>query len=811
MAQPQTPAQLQVREQLLKANKLIFVKAYDEAESVLERVAGDPNGRLDVLVHLRRIELAQMLGTLPDLRRSILENYTRINAALQKSQDVESNINSEMAEIFQMTMALADQHSGNVTPSEAMIRFQDLMRDQTAHPAIHYGLAFALEGLGNNDRAIWHYEQSIRMDPEWYPSYFALSQLHYQKGDEKRGDEYFFQFEQAAPYNVYGNFETHRKLYMESFDEDQYDKASEAVLSLSTWWRENRGKTPHEILAYEGFALGRIALAQGNRDEFNRRILDARQLIHEMMASKDTEENTLYFVAKTADEFNECALAFEVYRHVLKRNDCNPKLVQRIGGQFLTAGEPKMACDLFEDAYNALPDSTEIRFCLLVGRLKLAEVNVEEYLISRERLKQVMESQGDKVETLTLLHNLMAKFRDDPDVLGHLADVYLKMGHVEKATQYFDRMYQLDGRAKATAIKYAAFTMQYGDPDVAMEILDTVAVAKSGVNSEKPEIYWLRANYFARKMDFKASTAILHKAIALDPWNVSYLLQLCINLQEILRENDSRDGSEHSVNSDVASDDVTRDPALITLSSGGESSVNWDDFDRRTRLAEESHAYDLAYSRRKLRFLYSSGSGECLIDMIHTACRHNAEIATYELIRLLNTNYDSPSLYWALGLLFKELWQLETAGMWLEQALINPHLDEVTRRRTLLELADCYIWRNVNLKKAIEFAKLAIELGERANGRAITVLAHAYLKQGNIRQAQNYLDQVDRNKDIEATFLLGLLQYRNGARQNANQIWKPLIAVRSESLRFHNIKQEILRYYFEGSPYLKGDGSQNVS
>jgi Tfp pilus assembly protein PilF len=788
-----------VREQLLNANKLIFVKAYGEAEAVLDRISHDPKGRLDILIHLRRIELAQMLGNLPELRQSMLQNFTRISATLSPEAREQADV------VFELTMALADQHSGNVAPADAMIRFQDLLKIHKPHPAIHYGLAFALEGLGNNERAIWHYEQSIQIDPEWYPSYFALSQLHYQKSDEKRGDEYFFQFEQAAPYNVYGNFETHRKLYMEFFDEEQLDKAAESVMSLSAWWRENRGKTADEILIYESFALGRIAQAQGANEEFKNRLNEARQLARTMMDSPETEENTLYFVARSADEFNEPELAFEVYRHVLKRNDCNPKLVQKIGGQFLSAGEARMACDLFEDAYNSLPNSPEIRFCLLVGRLKLAGVNVEEYLISRERLKQAVENSGDKVETLALLHSLMAKFQNDPDILANVAEVYLKMGHVTKASQYFDRMYELDGKARATAIKYAGFKMQYGDPDEAMTILNEVAEDRSGsgsaANAEKPEIYWLKANYFARKTDFKASTAILQKAIALDPWNVSYLLQLSINLQEIVREKAPEE----------ASDDATRDPALIALSSGGEATIDWNDFDRRTKLTEKSHSYDLAYVRRKLRFLYSNGSGDCLIELIRTSCRHSPEIATYEIIRLLNTNYDSPSLYWALGLLFKELWQLETAGMWLEQALLNPQLDDITRRRTLLELADCYIWRNVNLKKAVEFAKLAIELGERANGRAITVLAHAYLKQGNMRQAQTYLEQVDRDKDVEATFLLGLLQYRNGARQNANQIWKPLITVRSESLRFHNIKQEILRYYFEGSPYLKNDGMPNAS
>lgn len=790
-----------VREQLLQANKLIFVKAYDEAEAILDHIVSSDEGRFDILVHLRRIELSQMLGTLPELRREIEEAF--------EGPFSDAAGASPEAGTFEIIMALVGQHMGDITPAESMARFQELLKLNKPHPSIHYGLGFALEGLGNQDRAIWHYEQSIHLDPDWYPSYFALSQLHYQKSDEQRGDQYFFQFEQAAPYNVYGNFETHRKLYMEFFDEEEMEKAAESVISLSAWWRENKGRSPDEIQVYESFALGRIAQAQGDREEFERRYNAARQLARAMMESEAIEENTLYFVARSAEEFNEPELAFEIYRHVLRQNDCNPKLVQRIGGQFLSAGEPELACKLFQDAYDSLPDSPEIRFCLLVGRLKMAGVNVEEYLIARERLKQVVETSGDKVETLSLLHNLMARFQEDPDVLGHVADVYLKLGHVTKAAQYYERMYLLDGRARATAIKYAGFVMQNGDPDDAMRILEAIAVEGSESHSERPEIYWLKANYFARKTDFKSSTAILYKALSLDPWNVSYLLQLSINLQETLRAQDNEKGHGEPQRIDT---DAVQDPALVALSSGGESTIDWNDFDRRTLMIEKSHVTELAYARRKIRFLYSNGNGDCLIELIKTACRHNAETATYELMRLLNTNYDSPSLYWALGLLFKELWQLETAGMWLEQALLNPHLDELTRRRTLLELADCYIWRNVNLKKAIEYAKLAIELGERANGRAVTVLAHAYLKQGNIRQAQVYLEQVDRENDIEAVFLLGLLHYRNGARKNANQIWKPLITVRSESLRFHNIKQEILRYYFEGSPYIiKGEGNQTAS
>ena len=47
----------------------------------------------------------------------------------------------------------------------------------------------------------------------------------------------------------------------------------------------------------------------------------------------------------------------------------------------------------------------------------------------------------------------------------------------------------------------------------------------------------------------------------------------------------------------------------------------------------------------------------------------------------------------------------------------------------------------------------------------------------------------------------GRVKYRNGAVQQANEIWKPLLTRCTENLLFHNIKQEIMRYYFDKEPY----------
>jgi Tfp pilus assembly protein PilF len=155
--------------------------------------------------------------------------------------------------------------------------------------------------------------------------------------------------------------------------------------------------------------------------------------------------------------------------------------------------------------------------------------------------------------------------------------------------------------------------------------------------------------------------------------------------------------------------------------------------------------------------------------------------------------------------MFKELWQLETASVWFEQMLLYPGLLVSERARAYLELADCYVWQGKNQQKAVEYAKLGVEMDERKDVRSTRILAHALLKAGQIRQAKVYLEQMQAESDLEVRYLNGLMHYRNGARNQANEVWKPLLTVRSESLRFHNIKQDVLRYYFDGEPYLKAN------
>jgi tetratricopeptide (TPR) repeat protein len=762
-----------VQQQLEEANKLIFVKRYAEAERKLDEVLSEGGGQTELIVHLRRIELAAMLKKLDRMRM----HYQK---ELKAGRDLAVN---------ETCLALVEQHGDMVAAPESINAFQEILRAHGASAAAYYGIAYSMEQQGNHDRAIFNYEQALAADPGWYVAYFGLSQIYYQQGDDKRGDHFFYLFEQAAPYNVYGNFETHRKLCQEFLEAGRYHEAEAAISALSEWWLENKGHCPIEIQVYELLATARISEERGDRAQSENRRTRAAGLSMQALDDPRTDAGVLYFIAKVLEEFDDFPRAFKYYRRILKNEGGNPAMVQKIGSQFLSLGEYRLAKELFDEAYQSHPENSDIRFCLLVANLKLAGVNVEEYLIGRERLRQLVDGNGDKVELLSLLHSLLAKYPGDAEVQGHIADVYLKLGNVDRAARHYALMFELDGKSRATMLKYAAFVMQYRDPERAMEILNLIPEGSGMSADAQAEVFWLKATYYARKKDHAESQAYLRRVLALDPWNVSYLVQEIINLTHL---------------SKVDEEQKKIDPILNLLGGQDEGRLDWAEFEQVTGRMEQAHAYELVYSRRKLRYLYANGSDDYLADLVRAACRHDAARGTYDFMKLLNTNFDSPHIYWALGTIFKELWQLETACMWFEQMLMYPSLQGQLKAKAYLEMADCLVWQGRNVTRALEYAKIAVDLAEKKDAHSFSILAHAYLRNGQVRQAQVYLDQTDET-DPEARFLKGLVLYRNGARQKANEIWKPLLTTRADSLRFHTIKQEVLKFYFEGAPYLKAN------
>ena len=243
------------------------------------------------------------------------------------------------------------------------------------------------------------------------------------------------------------------------------------------------------------------------------------------------------------------------------------------------------------------------------------------------------------------------------------------------------------------------------------------------------------------------------------------------------------------------------DNTLERITVGEEDDLEWKDYDVRTEQLRKARCIELVYTRCKLRYLYTEGDESSVFGLVQAAAGFDAQKGVYELLKLLNTNFDSPNIYWGLGVLCREMWQLETASMWFDQMLHLPKIEPIQRARAYLEQADCYVWRGINLEKAIEYIQLSQDLGLRDDKRTLKVLAHGCLKLGRVQQAEVYLQDDASRDDPEVIYLKGLVSYRNGAVEVANSIWKPLLTYPAENLRLHNIKQEIIKYYFDRHPY----------
>ena len=760
---------------LKQANKLIFAKCYAEAEKLLEPIVENFESPENSLAQLRYIELAIKQNKLQQLCDSLRKQYKQ-------------NPNNK---ILLLMLNLSEQLGDFITPDIAIDRHMDYIQTYGAHAGAYYGIGFSLESKGEYKRAKYNYQQSLNEDPNWHPSLFGLSQICYKMGDEKRGDQYFYMFEEVTPYNVYGNFETHRTLSNEFLAQKRFSEAIECLKSLSAWWIQNKGTCPVEIEIFEYLAEASIEVARNNETKATQLKDKAKETARGLLESIHTNPEILYFTAKILEDFSEKTLALSFYKKVLSSESSDPMLIQKIGGQLLSSGNYNDALTLFEEAYQHHPDNPEIRFCLLVSKMKLADVNIEEYLMGKERMRRLKHSQGDKVELLALLHSLLAKFPDDPEVHAYIGDVYLNLGNKNKAETHFKKMYSLESKSKHTIFKFAHFITQHSDLKKAREVIDHLKGLRNLNQKEQIDLHWLDASLYAKSGQHEESSKVLSNILKIEPWNLSYLLQDVLN-KTIMFQKDS------TLNESF-------EKTIIQLQQHPHVEVDWKEFNEQTSKFATHMQLELVYLRCKLYFLYNHGAMDSLREMTRAATKFDAEKGIYELIKLMNTNYDHPSLFWAIGSLYKDIWQLETARMWFKQGLLHPSLSSALKASIYLEIADCHIWEQNDFTKAIEYSKLALEIGIDNPMQGYITLAHAYLLTGDLRQARHLLQKVNQREYPEASYLEGLIQYRNGNVDDAKAIWKPLLTTQSESLKFHNIKQEVLKFYFDKEPYWRAN------
>lgn len=752
--------------ELEEANKLIFIRCYRDAKLILQKLLR--KHKTNLLLHLRYIELEVKVGAL-----------ARLRAFYRRQEDTL---------VREAAAVMIEQFSGKYTPPALIERCRELIKKHGDSAFAWYGIGFNQERMGDYERATSSYEKSLALDSEWYPSYFGLSQICYRQQAWEDGDSFFRMFEQIAPYNIYGNFDTHRRLSNDFFAQGKYEEAQEAIDCLVQWWIESQQTCPPEIFIYRRLCRARIAAARQDTARAEQNTMLVRAQIESLLRDKGSNDETLLFIVAICKEFALHNQVFAIYTELLKRHgaDANNELVQEIGNFYLSAGHPEHAVALFEQVAKEHPDNENLSTWLLVARLRVQQIDIEDYLACREKMQQMVKLAADRLDLLNLLHSMLARFDQDAVVHRQLGLLYTEMDTKKKARFHLHRMYQLDSESSVSLLTWAAFLLKNHEIAEGKSVLAKLQHVNRLPLDRQVEFHSLQAASCAAQKNFAQAAEAIKKALHLNPWNVSALIGEIYYLTHVYYEQKKIKNMDNSI-----------------LNMQKNFEFNPKEFSETTNNLIANKLYYLAYTRARLNFLYQQ-SEDALRSLIAVGCAFNPDHAMRDFTVLLNTNYDSALIYYALGIFGKECWQHEVACMWFNLALQRPDLTMELQGDIYLELADCYVWQNRELATAIDYARLSLKRSFINTERALRILGHAWLRSGDPDTARTYLRQISAAEDDdEARYLRGLLAYQSGCEQEAYALWEPLLQRESENMRFHNIKQEVLKFHRKNTTHLK--------
>lgn len=758
-----------------RANKSIFVKKFEEASKILELITSDGNGKDYLLAHLRRIELSCRLDNIEGLK----ENYN------QKILSHELHEHTGA-----LCLAFVNQQGNLVSTQESFAAFETIIKKWGKTAAACFGLGFCYELLEDYSNALEYYEISVSLDPNWVPSYFGMSQIYYQLNEDLKGDDFFYLFEKSAPFNLYGNFETHKNLAEEFLANERFDDALTSINLLVEWWVENKGFCPIEINVFSLLFSAKILSDKGDSNVSQEQMQDAVTTALKYLRMADLSEDTLNFLSRLFEDFGQLPMAAQMYIALIEHFEMSIDQLCKVIGHYNKSEQHELSLKILESAYQRLPEQSDIRSLITITKLEMKSISADEYMLNKQNIRSLMNRQSDLQEIERLILGLLKTNDEDPDLYGYLGEIYFHLNQYELAQNNFEKMFDLDSSNNTTGLRYAAYLIQAGETEKAGEILSEIESRSHSLYGVQNELYWLKANLFMKKSDFDSALKCLRAILTSDPWNINYISYEIICLTKL---------KGHGYESYI-------DLMLYEFSEDKGSREEWVTFVENTEILKEMNHFEIAYSRSKVQLLYQMGNEQAISEFVECAKSFDPNRAYSDLLKLLNTNFDSPRITWALGFLSNELWQFEVAGMWFQQLLDSKDLSKETLNLVYTSLADCLVWKNTKIGKALELINAVKQSIGNLSDEQLLIDSHINLKLGNINEAQTSLDLVHgKEYDFESKYLKGLLQYRNGQVTKAKAIWKPLLTVNSDRLRYYQIKQDLLKFYFSKEDYLKAN------
>lgn len=575
-------------------NKYIFVQDFETAETLLKKLSSAyPN---DYEILFRRVEVSSKRNTLLELLHDLKKlskefpNSKAVEFAILLGSiriSAKNDMEKDKKHPFKTYSEYHYQHSDLQIPqkvplinilSNRKIRInrtldipddyfpeQDLengakfdienkdtnpsknqLREDYYHKAIQFKLTFpenyaawyvagcALESIGRVTEAIEHWKQAFHLNADSICVLATLTELQQMGAIADHSNNFAERFEALDKYLVYGHFETHTGLYHEFMKLNDHKNAINALKSLADWLQKQYGEVPVEIEilcllgAMQAYKIANnIPASEACRAEVENIVIACKKSPRDM--------NQIYFIAQLCDEYGLKSLARICYFAVLISKESPPELVMQTASLSVSTSPSEGLMECLKVAYKNLNGSPEIRFCILLCGLKISEIDVNNYMLLKNKIREAIAKEHPKEIILKQLNEINEIYQFDPEIHYYLGEIHSRIGNNQEAKKYFQYMFNADFYNSDGILRYIFFLLKIRDYNSAREIAQESLNNSSLTEQQSNEMHWSIAATFYSEGEFLNAFDEIHKSLSHDPWNHSYLILLLrasINLNE---------------------------------------------------------------------------------------------------------------------------------------------------------------------------------------------------------------------------------------------------------------------------------------
>lgn len=822
---------------LKKVNKYIFVQDFEKAENLLKKLSLTyPN---DYEILFRRVEVSSkrdtLLELLHDLKKlskdhpksmaiefAILLGSIRISSKneiekekrqpfkvhyenLQRENEMYVQTKSPLVNILSNKKIRINRNldiPDDYIPEEEDVNKQILsndnkeldaskkqMKEDYYHKALDFKMNYpenyaawylagcALESIGRVTEAIEHWKNAFKLNENSICVLATLTELQQMGALSDQHVNFAERFEALDKNLVHGHFETHTALYHEFIQLNDYKNAINALKSLADWLQRQYNEVPVEIEilcllgAMQAYKMANnIPASEACRAEVENVVIACKKSPRDM--------NQIYFIAQLCDEYGLKAVARICYFAVLITKDSPPDLVMQTASLCVSSSPSEGLMECLKVAYKNLNGSPEIRFCILLCGLKIANIDINNYMALKNKIRESIASENPKEEILLKLEEINNIYQFDPEIHYYLGEIYSRIGNNKEAKKYFQYMFNSDFYNSDGILRYIFFLLKIRDYNTAREIAQESLQISSLTEQQTNEMHWSIAATFYSEGEYQNSFDEIQKSLSSDPWNHSYLILLLrssLNLSNnvFIKESDTIiKNLEEIILQTAITLNPQRDQLIENIIKFGLDCL-------------QNNYSEYAWNLAKCAILISEKFSESLLQFIAKAgASYNSRISVQELLNLKhkgNKEFNFGLLSACIAQIYSLTGNWPLVDEWLLIAKNNQSPAAKLTKQKLFELeALSIIMKGTDYKKAQTLLEAAIDSYDNIQKVPLdTKVLHGYIlvTQGQfsagIEKMQN---NISTNASIQSLYFLikGLEragQLNNATKESLSQIF----------------------------------------